>query len=121
MSLLVPNVKISSLTLSKRGIVRLVCTPRILARASLEAGVISLIRRIPEACNWRLTVFAGGYVASDGEGLPQILTLLLMMMEMVAIGPGLGLLLVSLFCMMRTIITNGGVRVHLAKVWAMML
>ena len=52
---------------------------------------------------------------SDGEGLPQILTLLLMMMEMVATGLGPGLLSVSLFHTMRTVITNGGVRVHLAK------
>ena len=117
---MVPNVKISSSTLSEGGTTRLVCTPRILAGASLKAGVTSLMRRIPKACSWRLSVFAGGYAASDGEGLLQVLTLLLMTMEMVAIGLGPGLLPMSLFCMMRTVITSGGVRVHLAKVWAMM-
>ena len=40
---------------------------------------------------------------------------LLLMMEMVVTGLGPGLLPVSLFRMMRTVITNGGVRVHLAK------
>ena len=48
---------------------RVVCTPRILVGASLEAGVTSLMRRIPKACSWRLTVFVEGYVASNGEGL----------------------------------------------------
>ena len=100
---------------------RLVCTPRILAGASLEAEVTSLTRRIPEACSWRLTVFVEGYAVSDEEGLPRILTLLLMTKEMVATGPGPGLLPVSLFYTMKTVTINGGVRVHLAKVWVMML
>ena len=100
---------------------RLVCTPRILERASLEARATSLTRRILEACSWRLTTFAESYTASDEEGLPWILTLLLTMREMVATSLGLGLLLASLFHTMRTIITNGGVRVHPAKVWATML
>ena len=47
-----------------------VSTPRVLVRANLEAGVTSLMRRIPEACSWRLIVFAGGYATSDREGLP---------------------------------------------------
>ena len=89
-SLLVPNVKISSSTLSEEGTTMLVCTPRILAGASLEAGVTSLMRRILEACSWRLTVFVRGYVASDEKGLPLILTLPLMMMRMIttSLGPG---------------------------------
>jgi len=66
---LVPNVKINSLTLSEEGTARLVCTPRILVEASLEAGVTSLMKRIPEAYNWRLTFFTGGYAASNKEGL----------------------------------------------------
>ena len=94
---------------------RLVYTPRILAGASFEEGVTSPTRRIPEACSWRLTVFAEGYAASDEEGLPQILTLFLTIREMVATGPGLGLLLVSLFHTMKIVITNRGVRVHPAK------
>ena len=71
---MVPNVRISSSTLSEGGtarlvctlrIARLVCTLRILVGASLEAGVTSLMRKILEACSWRLTFFAGGYAASD--------------------------------------------------------
>ena len=99
----------------------LMCTPRILAGASLEAGITSLMRKIPEACSWRLIVFIGNYAASRREGLPQTLTPSLMIIEMVAIGLGPGLPLVSLIRMMRTIITSGGVSVHLAKVRAMML
>ena len=118
---MVPNVRISSSTLGGGGTVRLVCTPRILARASLEVGVTYLTRRIPEACSWRLTAFIGGYAASDKEGLPQILTLLLMMREMVATSLGPRLFPVSLFRTMKTIATNEGVKVHLDKVWAMML
>jgi len=79
------------------------------------------MRRILEACSWRLTTFAEGYAASDGEGLSQILTLLLMMMKMVAIGLGPGLLPVSLFRMMKTVIIRGGAKVHLTKDWTMML
>ena len=40
---------------------------------------------------------------------------------MVAIGLDPGLLLVSLFRMMKTVTTSGGVRVRHTKVWAMML
>ena len=61
---MVPNVKTSSSTLSEGGTARLVCTLRILVGASLEAGVTSLMRKIPEACNWRLIVFTGGYAMS---------------------------------------------------------
>ena len=76
---------------------RLVCTPHILVEASLEEGVTSPTTRTPGACSWRLIVFAGGYAASDEEGLPQTLTLLLRTREMVATGPSLGLLPTSLF------------------------
>ena len=69
----------------------------------------------------RLTIFPGGYTASDREGIPQILIPPLMIMEMVAIGPSPGHLPMSLFRTGRTIITNGEVRVHLTKVRAMML
>ena len=118
---MVPKVKISSLTMSEGRTARLVCTPCILKGASLKARVTSLMRRILEACSWRLTIFVGDYAVSDGEGLPQILTLLLMMIEMVATGLGPGLLPVSPFRTIRIVITSGGVRVHLAKVWAMLL
>ena len=113
---MVLNVKTNFSILNEGGTVRLVCTPHILVRASVKAGVTSLMRRIPKVCSWRLTVFIGGYAVSDREGLPQILTLLLMMMEMIATGLGPGLLPVSLFCMIKNVIISGGVRVHLAKV-----
>ena len=58
---------------------------------------------------------------SYGEGLPQILTPLPMMMKVVATGLSLGLPPMSLFHMTRTVITDEGVKTHLAKVWAMML
>ena len=95
---------------------RLVCTPHILVGASRREGVTSPTRRTPGTCNWRLTVFVGGYAASDEEGLPQILTLLLRTREMVAIGLGLGPLPVSFFRTIKTITMNEGVRVCHTKV-----
>ena len=97
------------------------CTPGILVGVSLEVGVTSLIERILKACSWRLTVYRGGCTAKDREGLLQILTLLLTMIEMVATGPSPGLLLVSLFRMMRITTINVEARVHTPRVWAMML
>ena len=64
---MVPSIRISSSTISEGGIVKLVCTPCILAGASLEEGVTSPTRRTPRACSWRLTVFTGGYAASNEE------------------------------------------------------
>ena len=81
------NVRTNFSILNKGRTARLACTPRILVGASLKAGVTSLMRRIPGACNWRLIVFAGGYTVNDREGLPQIPTFLLMMTKMVATGP----------------------------------
>ena len=99
-----------------REIVKLVYILLKLVGASLKVGVTSLIKRILEACSWRLTVCEGGYATSDGERLIQALTLLQIMMGMVVIGLGQGLLLVSLFPMMRITIISVGIRVHLAKV-----
>ena len=118
---MVPNIKISSSILSEEGTKRLVCTPGILVGVSLEVGVTSLIERILKACSWRLTVYREGCAARDREGLLQILTLLLTMIEMVATGPSPGLLPVSFFRMIGTVIISRGVRVHLVKVWVMML
>ena len=86
---MLPNVRTSSSTLSKGETAKLVCTPRILVGASPKAGVTSLMSKIPEACSWRLIVFAGSYATSSKEGLPQTLTHPPLMMEMVAIGLGL--------------------------------
>ena len=115
-SLLVFNVRTNFLILNEEGTARLVCTPRILVGASLEVGVTSLMKRILEACSWRLAICGGGYATSDKERFLQALTLLLMTMGMTAIGLGQGLLPVSLFRMMRITIISVGIRVHLAKV-----
>ena len=56
--------------------------------ANLKVGVTSLIKRILEACSWRLTVCGGGYAVSDEERLLQSLTFLLKTMGMAAIGLG---------------------------------
>ena len=119
--MLVPSVKIISLTLNAREIVKLVYILLKQAGASLEVGVMSLMKRILEACSWRLIVYGGGYAMSDGERLLQALTLLLITMGMKAIGLGQGLLTVSLFCVMRIAVISVGIRVHLIKVWAAML
>ena len=115
------NVRTNFSTLNEGGIARLVCIARILARASPKVGVTFLMRRILEACSWRLTTFAEGYAASDEEGFPQILTLPLRTRRMVTTGLGLGLLPTSLFRVTKTITTSGGVRFCHTKVWAMML
>ena len=62
-----------------------------LVGASFEVGITSLIKRILEACSWRLTVCEGGYAMSDEGGLLQALTLLLTTVGMTAIGPSQGL------------------------------
>ena len=50
-NLLVPSAKIISSTLNIREIMKLVYILLKLARASLEVGVTSLMKRILEACN----------------------------------------------------------------------
>ena len=116
--MLVPNVKTGFSTLSEERTERLVC---ILVRANLEVGITSLMKRTLGACNCRLTVYEGGCATNDREGLLQILTLLLTMIEMVATGPSPGLLPMSLFRMMRITTINVEARVHTPRVWAMML
>ena len=118
---MVPNVRISFSILSKGGIGRLACIPRTLEEVSLEVEVISLMKRILGAYNWRLTVYKGGYVVSDVEQPLQVLASLLMMIVILAIGPDPGLLLASHFCVIRIIIIGGEGRVYLPKVWAMTL
>ena len=86
------------------------------SRSQSQGGSHISHRRTPGTCNWRLTVFVGGYAASDEEGLPQILTLLLRTREMVAIGLGLEPLPVSFFRTIKTITMNEGVRVRHTKV-----
>ena len=59
-SLLVLNVKTIFSILNEEETGRLVCIPRILVRASLKAGVTSLMRRIREVCSWRLIACVKG-------------------------------------------------------------
>ena len=118
---MVPNVRISSSTLSEGGTARLVCTPRILVRASLEVEATSRMKRILGACNWRLIVYERGYVASDVGQPLQVLAPLLMMIVILAIDQGPGLLLVSPSGVIRIVIIGGEGRVRLARVWAMTL
>ena len=54
--MLVPSAKIISLTLNVGEIVKLVYILLKPAGANLEVGVMSLMKRILEACSWRLTV-----------------------------------------------------------------
>ena len=113
---MVPNAKIISSTLNIGQIMKLVYILLKLVGASLEVGVMSFMKRILEACSWRLAICGGGYATSDKERFLQALTLLLMTMGMTAIGLGQGLLPVSLFRMMRITIISVGIRVHLIKV-----
>ena len=94
----------------------LVCTLHILVGVSLEAGVISLMRRIPKACRWKLAIFTRGYTASDKEGLPQILAFLSTMIGMAKTGLDQGLPPASLSCMIKITIISIKIRAHLAKV-----
>ena len=96
------------------------CIPPILVETTLERGVISLIRKTLEPCNWRLIIWRGS-CATNGEGeLPLILTSLLTMRRMVVIDPDQGLLLVSLSRMMRTTTMSAETGTHLLKAWETM-
>ena len=118
---MVLNIKANFSILNEGEIGRLVCIPHILVGANLKAGVTSLIRKIQEACSWRLIVYAGSYAMSNEEGLPQILTLLPMMIGMAVTSPGQGLPSVSLSCMMKVTIMSTKIGARLAKAWEMML
>ena len=83
--------------------------------------VTFLKKRILRACNWKLTVYEGGYATSDVEQPLQVLAPLLMMIVILAIGTGPRLLPVSPFRVIRIIIIGGEGRVRLTKVKAMML
>ena len=94
---MVPNAKTSSSTLSEGRTTRLVYTPHTLAEAILVVGVTSPMRKILEACRWRLTSCEGGYVANDVGGLPLVLTIYLAVIVIITIGLGQGLPPVSHF------------------------
>ena len=115
---MVPNVRISSSTLSEGGTESLACIQRTLGEVSLEMEAISRMKRILGVCNWRLTIYEGGYAASNTKQPLQVLTLLLGMTMILAIGQGPGLLLVSPFCVNRIVIINGEGRIRLARAWA---
>ena len=104
---MVPNIKTSFSISSGKGTERLMCIPRILVGANLKVVVTSLMKRTLGACNWRLTVCEGGYATNDiGERL-QVLAPLLMMIMIIAIGPGPGLLPVSPFYVIKITIIGG--------------
>ena len=92
-------------------------TPPILVGANLEVGVMSLIRRILEQCNWRLIISEGGCTANNEDELLPILTSLLTMIEMVVTSPGQELPLVSLSRVMRTTTISVKIRALLTKAW----
>ena len=118
---MVPNVKISSSTLSGGGTGSLACIPRTLGEVSLEVDVTSCMKRILGACNWRLIVYEGGYVASDVGHPLQVLAPLLMMIVTIVISPGPRLLPVIPFHMIRITIIGKDGRVRLTKAWAITL
>ena len=99
----------------------LMCIPPILVGASHEIGVASLMKRILEACNWRLTVCERGCAANHIEGLLQLVTFLLIMMEMAVTGLGRGLPPVSLSRVIRITTIGTNIRAHLTKAWEMTL
>ena len=118
---MVTNVKTSFSISSGEGTKRLACIPRILEEVSLEVEVTCLMKRILGACNCRLTIYKGGYVASDVKQTLQVLAPLLIMIVIIAIGLSPGLLPVSPFRVIRVIIIGREGRVRLTKVWAMTL
>ena len=83
---MVPNVRISSSTLSGGETGSLACIPRKLGEVNLNVEVTSCMKRILEACNWRLTIYKGGYATSDVEQPLQVLIPLVAMLVILAIG-----------------------------------
>ena len=96
-------------------------TPPILVGANLEVGVMSLIRRILEQCNWRLIISEGGCAVNNEDELLPILTSLLTMIEMAVTGLGQELSLVSLSRVMRTTTISAKIRALLTKAWEIRL
>ena len=86
-----------------------------------QKGTTFLLRKIPKSCSWRLITWKGAYATSNEGELLLSLTFLLIAKRMVAIGTDQGLLLVSLFRMMKTTIMSAETKIHLQEVWEMML
>ena len=92
--------------LEQKGTEREVCILPTPVRVNLGVKATSLMRRMPKTCKRRL-IALGEACAMIGESeLHSILTSLLMVRRMAAIGIDRGLPLVSLSHMMRTIIMN---------------
>ena len=81
-------------------------------RVNLRVKVMSLKKRIPETCRRRLITLRGACAMNGESELHLILTSLLMVKRIVAIGANQGLLLASLSHMMRTIITSVETKIH---------
>ena len=79
------------------------------------------MRRRPEPCNWRLIVGEAGCTANDEDVLLPIQTSLLTIIKMAVIGPGQGLPLMNLSCVIRIVTISAEIRARLAKTWEMML
>ena len=88
-------------------------TPPIQVGVTLGVGVMCPREKALGTYSWRLTTYGESYIASDGEGLLQAQSVPLRMIVMIATGPGQGLPLVSLSCVMRIAIIGRGAKIHL--------
>ena len=91
------------------------CIPPVPVGAILEVGVMSLIRKTLEPCNWKLIICRGSCAANGKGELPLTLIFLLVMRGMVATNLGQELPPVNLSCVMRIITVSIGIRARLAK------
>ena len=92
--------------LERKGTEREVCILPTPVRVNLGVKATSLMRRMPKTCKRRLIALGEAYAMIGESELHPILTSLLMVRRMAAIGVDRGLPLVSLSHMMRTIIMN---------------
>ena len=83
-----------------------------LVRVNLEVKATSLMRRMPKTCRRRLITLREACAMNNESKLHPILTSLLIVRRMAAIGADRGLPLTSLSHMMRTIIMNVETEIH---------
>ena len=108
-------------SIEDHGTERGVCILPILVEAILGVVAISLMRKIPKPCSWRLITWREAYATNGESEILPILTSLPTMKRMVAIGADQRLLLMSLSHMMRTSIRSVETEIHLWEAWEMML
>ena len=102
-------------TSSKEGIERGACILPEPVGVSPGVRATSLIRRILEPYNWRLTIWKESCATNGESELPPVLTLLLTMKRMVAIDTDQELPLVSLSCMLKISTLSAEIGVHSPK------